>query len=118
MLTEKQEQEFVRRYKERYWDTSKETGTWKLPRLPADKQLDEVKARVDFLKKLLGRNANKIYIHRWGRKESRLSRAFNGLYFNYWPDYYEADGKPSTKFLWIEDILDAKPKKNGRAKKK
>lgn len=105
MFPEKKQQMFIDWYRGRYWDTSKETGTWEIPKIPEEEQEEDVKAWVEALKKLLWRDAKKIYIHRGWRKEDYLHLFFNQLFLNYWPTYVDKNWKPSKKHIWIDDIL-------------
>lgn len=106
ILSEKQQMEWVSRYKSVYWDTSKATGTWELPTVPEEEQEKHVRMWVEFLQKLMGpKMCKKIYTHRGWRKEDYLHLAFNNLYMNYSPTYLDKDWKVSQKHLWIDDVL-------------
>jgi hypothetical protein len=86
MLTEKQLKEFVERYKCVYWDTSKATGTWELPHIPADKEDEHIRKWKQYLTMLIWpRRSKRKYIHKWWREDTWLGKVFEELWLCYWP---------------------------------
>ena len=76
-LTREQSERFVDRYKNRYKEID-----W----LPvANDELFEIYERKEFLKELLGKQANRIYKVRPRGKETVLEKVFNNLWLHYWP---------------------------------
>ena len=107
ILSLKQQQAFVDWYRGVYWDTSKSTWTWEIPKIPEEEQERHVRMWVDFLKKLMWpKMCKKIYTHRGWRKEDYLHVVFNGLYLWYWPTYIDKDWNVSKKHMRIDDVLD------------
>lgn len=105
LLTEKQQEQRIERYRSLYWDTSIETWTWKIPSIHESKQREHVKLWKDFFKKLLWpRVCKKIYIHRGWRKEDYLHLVFNNLYMNYWPVFIDDEWNVSKEHIWIDDV--------------
>lgn len=95
MLTEKQQLQFIEFYKSLYWDTSKETWTWELPHIPADKEEEHYKIWEEKLTEIMWkRNAKQPYIHKGWRKDTRLWKVMEGLRLCYWP---VIDGKKRDK---------------------
>jgi len=80
MLSTKQQQQFIERYKGKYWDTSEA-----LPVIPKGQEAIEQEEWKTFLRELLGTKASQTYKHRARGKESNLEKAFNSLRLNYWP---------------------------------
>ena len=86
MLTEKQQLEFVERYRSIYWDTSKATGTWELPHIPAEKEEEHRKMWEDKLTEIIWpRKAKSIYKIRPYWPETVLHKVFSSLWLCYWP---------------------------------
>ena len=85
-LTVKQSEQFVAFYKWLYWDTSKETGTGKLPTIFKDEEeLHRNMWKLE-LTKILGKTkANRNYYHRWWRKEKYVDYVLSRLWLQYWP---------------------------------
>ena len=105
ILTKKQQEQFINRYKSLYGDTSKETWTGEIPKVHESKQKEHIKLWKDFLSRMLwAKTCKKIYVHRGGRKEDYLHLVFNNLYMNYWPTYIDDEGNVSQEHLWIDDV--------------
>lgn len=115
MLSEKQSQMFVDRYRNRYHpDVPEDERVW-APTLPAYTQKDEVEAWIDILKKILWKRWNDTYKYRnWWKRESLLEKAFNSLYLNYGPTYVEEDGSPAKEQIWLDDVLSHKDNSHGK----
>lgn len=91
LLNDKQMEEFVKRHREMYGDTSKETGTGKIATVYSDNPEDTEELHrqmwLDKITELLWKNANKKYTHRWGRIEPFASAACSSLWLYCWPTF-------------------------------
>jgi len=82
MLSEKQINQFIEFYRGLYGDTSKATGTGKLPEINKSEEENHIKLWKEFLTSLIGvRKSKKPYTHKGGRTETMIDAVFNKLWF-------------------------------------
>ena len=108
-LTKQQSERFVEFYRRLYWDTSKETGTGKLPTIFKDEEELHMNMWKLELTKILGKTkANRSYYHRWWRKEKYVDYVFSWLWLQYWPtvlDYYKTIDEKTNEENNVPDVL-------------
>lgn len=86
MRNEKAEKEFIEFYKGLYGDTSKETGTWKLPTISPEEEEEHKRMWKEELTKILGKkNANRVWKVRPYGPQTYLDYVFSWLWLGYWP---------------------------------
>ena len=84
MLSEKQINQFIEFYRGLYGDTSKATGTGKLPEINKSEEENHIKLWKEFLTSLIGvRKSKRPYTHKGGRTETMIDAVFNKLWFCY-----------------------------------
>ena len=91
MLTDKQIQQFVERYKSIYGDTSKDTWTWEIPHIRAEDEEEHRRMWKEKLTEIIWpRNSKKVYKVRAYWPQTILDRVFSELWLCFWP---VVDGK-------------------------
>lgn len=98
LLTDKKQKEFVEWYRNLYGDTSKETGTGKLPYICKEHEGLHLKLWADKVDELLWKDKHKKYTHKWWRTEEYRDVVFNWLHLDYFPTVVDEPYKP----LWVE----------------
>ncbi len=100
LLTDKQVEQFIEWYREFYWDTSAETWTWKLPKICKEHEELHKQLWKDKIDKLLWKNKNKKYTHKWWREEEYRDVVFNWLWLQFWPTVVDEPYKQTGVEVW------------------
>lgn len=91
-----------------YGDTSATTWTGKLPTIEKREEKIHMRMRRRKIRFLLGNWANRLYVHNWWRRDTRLWKCYSELYLCYFPevlddnntDYAQHNDATRQEDLW------------------
>lgn len=98
LLTDRQLEKYIAWFKENYWQyCENENGRLWIPVIYCDNPREEEEKHrqiwLEEIKKLMWKNADKTYVHRWGREESYAEAQFNSLWLYHSPIFKSNEEK-------------------------